>query len=360
MRIASVEVVPLRFAIEPAFRAAVRTIDSIDPVLVRLRDADGVEGVGTAFAFGAGDALPIVAAARALGAARVGGDARAPESHARAMQQSLAIAGATGAALAALSAIEVALWDLAARRASVPLWRLLGGARDAVPAYGSGGSLALSTAGLVDEVGRFVAAGHRAVKVKAGHGIAGDRERLQALRDAFGPSLAIAVDGNQQWTPKAAIRWAHEMARFEPWWLEEPVRADDVAGHVEVRAAVSMDVATGESLHGTADPMRLVAARGADVLMPNLQRIGGIAAWRRVAAAAELAGLSVAAHVHPEVQVHLCCATPNAVALECWPGWPWLWQEPLAVRDGVARPPEAPGLGFTPDEARIATHRVDR
>lgn len=360
MRIASVEVVPLRFPLVPAFRAAVRTIDSVDPVLVRVRDADGLEGLGTAFAFGADDARPIVEAARALGAGRVGGDACAPESHARQMHAAISLAGAAGAALAALSAIDVALWDLAARRARLPLWRMLGGARTSIPAYGSGGSLALSAGALVDEVAAFVAAGHRAVKVKAGHGPQGDRDRVRALRDAFGPQLRIAVDGNQQWTPKAAIRWAQELAPLDLWWLEEPVRADDVAGHAEVRAAVPMDVATGESLLGTGDALRMIAARGADVLMPNLQRTGGIGAWRRLAAAAGLAGVPVAAHVHPEVQVHLMCAIPDAVALECWPGWPWLWQEPLEVRDGLASPPAGPGLGFTLDEARVAAHRTDR
>jgi L-alanine-DL-glutamate epimerase-like enolase superfamily enzyme len=360
MRIASVEVVPLRFPLVPAFRAAVRTIDSVDPVLVRVRDSDGHEGLGTAFAFGADDARPIVAAANALGRARVGGDPGAPEAHAQQMHAALALAGASGAGLAALAAIDVALWDLAARRARLPLWRMLGGTREAIPAYGSGGSLALATGALLDEVAGFVAAGHRAVKVKAGHGPRGDRERVQALREAFGAGLRIAVDGNQQWTPKAAIRWARELEALDLWWLEEPVRADDVAGHAEVRAAATMDVATGESLWGTGDAMRLVAARGADLLMPNLQRTGGIGAWRRLAAAAGLAGVPVAAHVHPEVQVHLMCATPNAVALECWPGWPWLWQEPLSVRDGLATPPHAPGLGFTLDEARVAAHRADR
>jgi len=359
-RIAAVEVVPLRFPLSPPFRAAVRTIDSVDPVLLRIRDEQGLEGIGLAFAFGADDARPIVEVARALGAARVGGDALAVESHSRSMRAALALAGAGGPALAALSAIDLALWDLVGRRAGMPLWRVLGGARGQIATYGSGGSLSLSLDALLAEAAGFVRDGHRAVKIKAGHGAAADAARVGALRDAFGPDLRIAVDGNQQWTPKAAIRWARSLEPFDLWWLEEPVRADDVAGHAEVRAAVPMDLATGETLFGLPEVARMIAGRGADLLMPNLQRVGGITAWRGLAAAAGLAGVPMAAHVFPEYQVHLMCAAPDAVALECWPGWPWLWQERLQIRDGLATPPAGPGIGLTLDESLVRAHRADR
>jgi len=359
LRIAAVEVVPLHFALLPAFRAAVRTIDSVDPVLVRVRDDQGLEGLGLAFAFGADDARPIVEVARALGAARVGGDALAVESHTQAMRAALALAGAGGPALAALSAIDLALWDLAARRAGLPLWRMLGGARERIATYGSGGSLALSVDALVAETAGFMHDGHRAVKIKAGYGAATDAARVRALREAFGADLRIAVDGNQQWTPKAAIRWARTLEPLDLWWLEEPVRADDVAGHAEVRSAVAMDLATGETLFGMPDVARMLAGRGADLLMPNLQRVGGITAWRRLAAAAGLAGVPMAAHVFPEYQVHLMCAVPEAVALEWWPGWPWLWEERLQVRDGLATPPAGPGIGLTLDESLVRAHRAD-
>jgi L-alanine-DL-glutamate epimerase-like enolase superfamily enzyme len=360
VRIAAIDATPLRFALDPPFTAAVRVIDSVDLVLVRVRDTDGRQGIGTAFAFGSDDARPILEIARALGATRVGAAAVGVEAHASAMRASLALAGAGGPAIAALGAIDLALWDLTARRAGLPLWRLLGGARERVASYGSGGSLGLSIDGLLEETRRFVEAGHRAVKIKAGHGAVEDARRLAALRDAFGSALRIAVDANQQFTPKAAIRWARALEPWDPWWIEEPVRADDVTGHAEVRAAVSADLASGETLYGTADAARMIAARAVDVLMPNLQRVGGLTAWRKLAASAELAGIAMAAHVHPEVQVHLMCAVPGAVALECWPGWPWLWQESIAIADGFATPPDAPGLGFTLDEDRVRAHRADR
>ncbi|MGE0800448.1 MAG: mandelate racemase/muconate lactonizing enzyme family protein [Lautropia sp.] len=358
--ITAVDVEPLAFPLSPPFRAAVRLIDRVCVALVRVRDDAGREGCGTAFAFGDDDLRPIVAVARALGAGRVGADAAAPERNAREMMAALALAGAGGPAIAALSAIDLALWDLLGQRAGLPLWRLLGAARDSVPTYGSGGSLALPTDALAAEMAGFVAAGHRAVKLKVGHGIAGDRTRIAAVREAVGADVRIAADGNQQWTPKGAIRWAQAMADLDLWWLEEPVRADDLAGHAEVRAGTPIDIASGETLFGASDAARCITTRAVDVVMPNLQRIGGISAWRKVAAAAELAGVPVAAHVYPEVQLHLMCAQPNGLVLEWWPGWPWLWQESIAIADGRARPPEQPGLGFTLDTDRVAAHRMER
>ena len=357
--IRSVEAVPLRFPLEPPFRAAVRVIDSVDVVLLRIRDGDGREGLGLAFAFGSADARPILEVARTLGASRVGRDAATIERHWLEMRQLLGLAGAGGPAIAALSAIDMALWDLFGRISGQPLWRLLGGVRERIATYGSGGSLALSTEELVRESASFVEAGHRAIKIKAGHGVTGDLERVSAVRECVGPGVRIAVDGNQQWRPKAAIRWARELEPLDIWWLEEPVRAGDFAGHAEVRAGVSMDVATGETLFGVDDAVRCIQQRATDILMPNLQRIGGITGWRKIAAFAELSDFSMAAHVYPEVHAHLMCATPNAMALELWPDWPWLWTEPLLIEEGHAKPPAGPGLGLTLDEPRVQAYRVD-
>jgi L-alanine-DL-glutamate epimerase-like enolase superfamily enzyme len=360
-RIACVTATPLRFPLQPPFRAAVRLIDSVDPVLVRVRDEEGREGTASAFGFGAADARPIVELVQSLGATRVGQPALAIERHWQEMQALLALAGVGGAGLAALSAIDMALWDLAGRSSGVPLWRLLGGARDQVGVYASGGSLGLSTDALVRETMEFVAGGHSAIKIKAGAGQTLDRQRLRALRDAGGEGLRIAADGNQQWSAKSAIRWARAMDDLQLAWLEEPVPAADLAAHAQVRQAIAMDLATGETLFGLAEAHRAVRAGACDILMPNLQRVAGITGWRKVAAAAELAGMRMAGHVHPEFQLHLLCASAAVdgrdPALELWSGWPWLWQEHIEVRDGAARPSERPGHGFTVDEERVQAHR---
>lgn len=360
-RIASVSATPLRFALEPPFRAAVRLIDSVDPVLVRVRDDEAREGTAIAFGFGAADARPIVDLVHSLGATRVGLPSLAIERHWQEMHALLALAGVGGAGLAALSAIDMALWDLAGRSSGLPLWRLLGGAREQVGVYASAGSLGLSTEALVQEAMGFVALGHNAIKVKAGGDLKQDRQRLSALREAGGGGLRIAADGNQQWSAKSAIRWAHAMQDLQLAWLEEPVPAADHQAHAQVRQAIPMDLATGETLFGLAEAHRALRAGACDILMPNLQRVAGITGWRKLAAAAELAGVRMAGHVHPEFQLHLLCAS-GAVdgrepVLELWSGWPWLWQEGIEWRDGMARPSERPGHGFTLDEERVQAHR---
>lgn len=360
-RIACITATPLRFALAPPFRAAVRLIDSVDPVLVRVRDEEGREGIASAFSFGAADARPIVELVHSLGATRVGQPALAIERHWQEMHALLALAGVGGAGLAALSAIDMALWDLAGRTSGIPLWRLLGGAREQVGVYASGGSLGLSTEALVQETLGFVALGHKAVKVKAGGGEKTDRQRLLALREAGGEGLRIAADGNQQWSAKAAIGWARAMEDVQLAWLEEPVPAADLDAHAQVRQAISMDLATGETLFGMPEAHRALRAGACDILMPNLQRVAGITGWRKIAAAAELAGVRMAGHVHPEFQLHLLCAS-GAVhgrepVLELWSGWPWLWQEQIEVKDGAAQPNERPGHGFTLDEERVQAHR---
>ena len=144
-------------------------------------------------------------------------------------------------------------------------------------------------------------------------------------------------------------------------WLEEPVPAADLSAHAQVRQAITMDLATGETLFGVGEAHRALRAGACDILMPNLQRVAGITGWRKIAAAAELAGVRMAGHVHPEFQLHLLCAS-GAVqgrepVLELWSGWPWLWQEGIEVKDGTARPSERPGHGFTLDEERVQAHR---
>jgi len=357
-RIDRVETAVLSFALERPFRAAIRVIPTVDCVVVRVRTDDGAEGVGTAFAFGLDDARILAGLVDTLGARILGRDPQPVEAIWRDLWDSLVFLGQAGAGISAIAPIDMALWDLKGRRAGLPLYRLLGGACDSVPVYGSGGSLASSTAELAAEMEAHARAGWPAVKLKLGHGIAADRARVAAVRDAVGPEVRIILDGNQQWTAKQAIAVGHALADLDPWWLEEPVPAADLEACAAVRAAVPMAVATGET-NFTPEPFdRMIRARAADILMPNLQRVGGITPWRKVAAAAELAGLAVASHVYAEVNVHLMTAVPNGLTLEVIPWWPRLFEESVAISGGRATPPDRPGLGFTLDAGAVARHRV--
>jgi L-alanine-DL-glutamate epimerase-like enolase superfamily enzyme len=356
-RVESVDVTVLSFALAKPFRAAVRLIPTVDMVLVEAK-AGGLEGVGTAFAFGRDEAAALAAVVRLLAPRLVGHDALATEAAWAALWRSLALLGQAGVGVAALGALDIALWDLKGRALGQPLHRLLGGARPRIPTYGSGGSLDADTAALAAEMAGYAAAGHTAVKLKLGHGLAGDRERLAAVRRAVGPGVRIIADGNQQWTAKQAIAHAQGLAAYDLWWLEEPVPAARIADCAAVRAAVPMAVATGETNFTAGEAKALIDAGAADILMPNLSRVGGITPWLKVAAAAELAGIPIASHVHAEVNVHLMCAIPNALTLEVVPWWPRPFHETLQLADGHAVPPDRPGLGLTVDRAAVDAHRV--
>lgn len=357
-RIVDVEATLLSFAVDPPFRAAVGVFPSVEIVLTELRTAGGVHGVGYAFAFRRDDAVALAGLVRSLGARLAGRDAVAVAANWQWMWREVAFLGQTGAASGAIAALDLCGWDVLGKCAGLPLHRLLGGARESIPSYGSGGSLALATHDLVREMEGFVAAGHRAVKLKLGHGRSADLARITAVRHALGSETRLIVDGNQQWDAKAARAMADALAPFEPWWLEEPIPAADLEGYAELRAASRVPIATGETNFGAREFDRLLARRGADILMPNLQRVGGITPWLGIAAAAALRDVPIASHVFAEVNAHLLCAIPNGLTLEMVPWWPRLFVETLTVEDGMVRPPQGAGLGLTPDRDLVARHRA--
>lgn len=357
-RIETFELTALSFPLNPPFRAAIRLIDTVDILLIRIRAGNGLRGCGYAFAFGSADLAPVLASAKSLGALIVGEDANKTERLWARMTRALALVGASGPTLSALSAIDIALWDLAGQACGRPVADMLGGARDSIPVYGSNGSLQLSLDELVAEASGFSELGYPAYKFKIGASLAQDVERVRAVRKAVGPSFKLMADGTQQWSPKEAIRVAHALAPYDLWWLEEPVNAQDIEGCAEVRRAAPMNIATGETNFGVAESARLLQLGAADVLMPNLQRVGGITGWRKVAAMAELHRVPMASHVYGEIGVHLMCGVPNALTLEVVPWWPKLFNESLSVKDGMASPPSRPGLGLTLDEALVKAHAI--
>lgn len=353
-----VEIDVLSFPLDPPFRASIRLIPTVDCVLCRMTTRDGATGVGYTFAFGVKEAFALAGAARLLGERAIGMDPMAVEATWTALWRSLALLGQPGVGVSALAALDIALWDIRGKRLGQPLYRLLGAAREAIPSYGSGGSLDNDTGALVREMESYVLAGHRAVKMKLGHGLVEDARRVAAVREAIGPEVRLIVDATQQFRPKEALASARSLERHGLWWFEEPVPAERIDWCAEVRAASPVTIATGETNFGMNDAHNLIRQGAADILMPNLQRVGGITPWLKVAAAANLAGLPIASHVSAEIFVHLMCAVPNGLCLEVVPWWPRLFIGALPIKDGVVRPPSGAGLGFELDSDVLKSRRV--
>jgi L-alanine-DL-glutamate epimerase-like enolase superfamily enzyme len=248
----------------------------------------------------------------------------------------------------ALAAIDTALWDRRCRAAGTPLWRAAGGAQSRIPVYTTeGGWLHLSPEALVRETLAAQAAGFKGAKIKVGKPhVSEDLARLRAVRAAVGDGFEIMVDANQCFTLAEALRRAPHYAALSIAWFEEPLPADDLAGHARLAAASEVPVAVGESLYSPGQFADYVRAGAASILQVDVARIGGITPWLKVAHLAEACNLTIAPHFLMELHVSLCGATPAARWVEYIPQLDAVATSRLAVEAGHALVPQAPGLGI--------------
>ena len=228
--------------------------------------------------------------------------------------------GRKGVAFCALSAVDVGLWDLKAKALGLPLFKLLGPYVESVPIYGSGGWTNLTEQELVAEMTGYVEQGISRVKMKVGKDFGKaereDIQRVAAAREALGDDVALYIDANNGYYPKQAIYMAAEFEQYQVGWFEEPVLADDVEGLAEVRDATSIPVASGEHEYTKYGFKELISRGGADIVQPDVGRIGGVTEWMKVAHMAHAFNLPVAPHAVQLVHLHLGCATPNLKVVE--------------------------------------------
>jgi L-alanine-DL-glutamate epimerase-like enolase superfamily enzyme len=262
-------------------------------------------------------------------------------------------AGGGGLTTIAMAGVDLALWDLHARELGRSVPSLLGVRHRELPGYGSGVNLHYETDELLDQVRRWLATGYRAIKIKIGSpDLDRDLDRVAAIRELAGPRLALMLDANQRWDLAAAIRGVTALARFDPYWIEEPVRADDTASYVALRRRSSIPIAAGENLHHRYRFADLIMAGGIDVVQPNVVRVGGITPFLRIADLTVTSGLQLAPHLLADVSAQLAVALPGPVWVEEVEDTSFerlgLVTEPTpVVRDGArVRVTDRPGLGL--------------
>jgi L-alanine-DL-glutamate epimerase-like enolase superfamily enzyme len=289
--------------------------DSTTLVLVQAR-AGGETGTG--WTYGSVGCATVVE--RDLAPVVLGRDALAVPATWLAMVRSLRNIGRPGVAGMALSAVDLALWDLAARLQGQPLHQLLGTARDAVPVYGSGGFTTYDEDRLLAQLGGWVDDGIPRVKIKIGESDGTreerDLERIGQARAAIGPEAELYVDANGGYSAKQAVRMAERFAEHDVRWFEEPVSSDDLAGLREVRHHCAADVAAGEYGFDLAYFERMCAAGAVDCLQVDVTRCGGPTELLRVAAVAAAHGLEVSGHCAPHAHLAVLAAVPNLRHLE--------------------------------------------
>jgi len=263
-----------------------------------------------------------------------------------------------GAANLALGAIDVALWDLAGKEAGVPLWKLLGGTRDTVPAYASASFWRyMDLARLEAEAHKTVEQGWRALKMRMGQRpLAEDLERARLIRAVVGPDVEIMVDALWSLTGKEAIAMAEGLHEIGCTWLEEPVREGDYESLAAVRAASRVPLAAGERISRLDMLERMADA--VDHVILDVYHLGGITPWQKAAAVLDLRNKPLSAHTNPYVSMHLTAAARTGAWVEFMPWMDMIFIDPPAPVNGRITLPEGPGLGLTLDEPALARYAV--
>jgi mandelate racemase len=271
----------------------------------------------------------------------------------------LGLAGYQGLALAAVAGLDIALWDVLAQAAGLPLAVLLGGTLAPVPAYNSNGLGLIPPEKAADEALELLAeGGFTALKIRVGRDRAADDiAAIGRVRDAVGDDVVLVADYNQGLSLDQALERCRALDGEGLGWIEEPLRYDDLDGHARLAADLATPVMLGENFYGPRAMADAIRARACDLVMPDLMRIGGVTGWRQAAAVADVAGLPLSSHLYPEVSAHLLRVTPTAQWLE-WQDWAHpVLARPFEVRDGLLHPPAVAGNGLQWDEAAVAHYQ---
>ncbi|MEM7117892.1 MAG: mandelate racemase/muconate lactonizing enzyme family protein [Chloroflexota bacterium] len=286
-------------------------------VMALVSLADGTTGVGYTYTIGLGGESIKLLIEQAIKPLLIGANARQIEKLWNGMWWKMHYIGRGGLVSFAMSAVDVALWDLVGKQDGVPLWQLLGGFGNQVTPYAGGIDLHLSQDGLVEQMLGYLDEGFTAVKMKVGQPrLKDDITRIKAVREAIGPDVTLMVDANMRWSVETAVRAARQMIPYDVYWLEEPTIPDDVEGHARIAQEGGVPIATGENLHTIYEFKNMIENGRIAFPEPDVSNIGGITNWMRVAKLAYAHNLPVTTHGVHELHLHLLAAVPNPSFLE--------------------------------------------
>ena len=368
-RIVSVEARTVSIPLDHPTSFSTRQVLARDYTLVRVRTADGHQGIGFCYGGSRAGVLVTHAVRELFRDTLVGQSALRVEGLWQDMYRDSLLHGRAGSTMRALSILDVALWDRNARAAGLPLAQYLGAsASDTVPAYASGGYyLEGKTAAMLgDEMAGYVALGFKAVKMKVGrHGLKEEEARIRAAREAIGDDVLLMLDANNAWSDlPTALGYMQRFEPYKPYWIEEPFSPDDIENHAQLARRTPVAVATGEIEAGRWRHQELLEKRAAMILQSDAAVCGGISEWRRIAAMAAGFGVTMCPHWFHDLHVHLVAATPNAGFVEYFSddrvlNFRRLVDTQLQFADGKLVVPRTPGLGFGFDDAAVDRYAVD-
>lgn len=319
-------------------------------VALKLGTDQGIEGLGFTFFGGALDKA-LLSAVESFAALTIGEDPLRIEFIVNKLRAAALSAGPGGILTLALSAIDIALWDIKGKACDQPVAALAGGHRSRVNTYASGALMRHFPLAHVEKAAALLKSrGFRQMKTQLA--LPGDTnpvkeiERIRVVRDAIGYETDLMCDINQRWDVRQAISIGKQVDPFRLFWLEDVTTCDDYDGLARVTHALDTPVAGGEYVYGIAPFRQMLEARSVDIVMIDVLRAGGITQWLKIAGMAEAFNLPVVSHLAPEIHVHLISAIPNGLTVEYMPWSSRLFKEVPQPKDGQLTVPQKPGLGL--------------
>ena len=371
MKINQVEAMVLTCQLDKPIMDATYTLPHRSAVLVKIATEEGISGIGEAAYFGGPPMITKMIIEKELADYIIGEDPLNNERLWEKMYQRSIKHGRKGAIIASMSGIDVALWDIKARVAGMPLYRLLGGCHEKIRAYASAGFYAEGKGlkELADEMASYVKEGFTAVKMKIGRlSQAEDVARVAAVRKAIGPNIDLLVDGNNAYTAYEAIKIARKMEEYDIFWFEEPVPAEDIEGSAKVAAAIDTPLAAGENEFTRYGFRDLIINQTLDIAQPDTTWCGGITEARKIAAMASAWNITCVPHSFSSAialvsNLHFSASIPNSMFQEFDrnhnPLREELLTEPVKInKDGYIDLWDRPGLGVELNESVVKKYRV--
>ena len=360
MKITEFKTTVVDIPLEKRIKTSIHDMKSVGCVLLELKTDQELIGQSYVFSLNAVRIAALEAAVSGFSDRVLGRDPHYVHRILEDMWADMNTVGHQGYPIAAMSAVDVACWDLIGQSANLPLHYLFGACRDRIPTYASGGLwLSASIDELIEEAQKFIDQGFRAMKIRLGsEKIVTDIERVRAVRDAIGPDIELLSDANQGLDVKKAIRLAKQLEEFDVGWFEEPVNYLDLDGHARVRQAATIPIASGETEYTRFGMHKMLKAGAVDVLMPDLQRIGGLTEMRRSAAIASVHHIPISTHIFTHQSLCIAGSEPNCISVEHMPWFDCLFNEVMKIEQGDILIPDRPGIGFTLNPEVIARYKI--
>ena len=353
---------------------AARRIAGRDVLLVEIETDEGITGLGFLTGLGVASGSEIIVIndiiEKGLKPMVIGKDPFTIDRLWHTMYQGTTRYGRKGAAVRALSGVDIALWDIVGKKTQTPVCRLLGGYADKIKVYASGGFYTERNEidELIGEMQGYLDQGFKAVKMKVGRDVRADARRVEAVRKAIGDDIDLLVDANEAWDVGNALRFIKAVEACNIYWLEEPLMPDDTGGYVRLTRQSPIPIAAGENEYTRYGFKDLIAENAVHVVQPDVTRVGGISEWMKVAALAQAWNMPCVTHAVQEIHISLVTAVSNSPMMEYFTREHYLqtflsdlFVEPACVHrvvDGFVEAPMAPGLGLKVDPELVKRYRV--